>query len=322
MFGRTSIFDKILARNEFTEKPLVFIDVGASGGIHDKWKKFSKMSICLAFDPDDRDFCVDTNSHSEKRFWHRLYVFNRIVAETSAEKNFYLTSSPHCSSTLPPRTDCLRPWLFSPLFSIENTIKQQSVTLSDCLSNVDIGYVDWIKTDSQGTDLRIYASLPISIRNAIIVAEFEPGIIDAYLGEDKLSAIMSFMDDPRWWISELAIRGSARFDLGDLHIDGLRASASRLVRISPGWGGIQYMNTMALETPSVRSLLASWMFAFSEDQLGHCLFICKLGQDLYSDPIFAELTAYTVRSLNSVKRWALAMAAKLLRRAAGNIINY
>ncbi len=55
-------------------------------------------------------------------------------------------------------------------------------------------YIDGYKTDSQGTDLRIFNSLPKEIINKILLAEFEPGIIDAYQGEDKLHHLLAHME--------------------------------------------------------------------------------------------------------------------------------
>lgn len=69
--------------------------------------------------------------------------------------------------------------------------------MKDVLKSINIDYIDWFKTDTQGTDLRIFASLGDELINKILVAEFEPGIIDAYKGEDKLYKIMEFFDKKR-----------------------------------------------------------------------------------------------------------------------------
>ena len=55
---------------------------------------------------------------------------------------------------------------------------------ASALSKAGVDYVDWYKSDSQGTDMSIFDSLPKNISNKILAAEFEPGIIDAYQGED------------------------------------------------------------------------------------------------------------------------------------------
>ena len=53
------------------------------------------------------------------------------------------------------------------------------------MKELEIKSFDWFKTDSQGTDLRLFKSIGETLIPKIIVAEFEPGFINSYLGEDK-----------------------------------------------------------------------------------------------------------------------------------------
>ena len=48
------IIDQILRSEHFRDQPPVLIDIGASGGIHSKWKYIAKYSYCIAFDADDK----------------------------------------------------------------------------------------------------------------------------------------------------------------------------------------------------------------------------------------------------------------------------
>ena len=63
-----------------------------------------------------------------------------------------------------------------------------------------INKIDWFKTDSQGIDLRLFKSLNIEIQNKVIVAEFEPGIIDAYKNEDKLYRLVGYMSNQEFLV--------------------------------------------------------------------------------------------------------------------------
>ena len=66
--------------------------------------------------------------------------------------------------------------------------------LIDVLKELKIEKVDWFKTDSQGTDLRLFIDLEEEIRNKVLIAEFEPGMMDAYKGEDKFYKILESLD--------------------------------------------------------------------------------------------------------------------------------
>ena len=104
------LIDKVLNHQVFEEKPPVLIDIGASGTIHPAWNSIAKYSICIAFDADDRDFQVTEKNDCGYR---KLFKINRVVtADPIEEIDFYLTSSPYCSSGLEPDINALEPWAF------------------------------------------------------------------------------------------------------------------------------------------------------------------------------------------------------------------
>ncbi|MDH5645413.1 MAG: hypothetical protein OEZ01_05370, partial [Candidatus Heimdallarchaeota archaeon] len=173
-----------MSHSSLINRPPVLLDIGASGRLFSEWELIASYSICVAFDADTRDFSV---IESENKGWKKLFSLNRLVTDKTADKmEFYLTSSPHCSSSLPPNNEAIKQWAFSRLFDVEKIVQLPAIDLQSALSQIGIDYIDWYKTDSQGTDLRIYDSLHEIVKDNILTAEFEPGIIDAYLGEDKL----------------------------------------------------------------------------------------------------------------------------------------
>lgn len=204
------IIHTVLTTDFFTNQPPVLVDIGASGHINAKWKAINPYSVCIAFDADDREFNVTeaTNKHYKK-----LITFNRIVtAETSNEQaDFYLTSSPFCSSLLQPDEEKLACWAFRDLFKITRVAKLHTITLPNALSQTNINYIDWFKADTQGTDLRLLNSLPEQIQSSILTVELEPGILDAYKGEDKLYSVMQKMHNDLYWLSSMKIKGTQRF---------------------------------------------------------------------------------------------------------------
>lgn len=277
-------------------------------------------SICLAFDADDRDFQVDDSGKSE---WKRLIKLNRLVAEKSAEKvDFYLTKSAHCSSRLEPDLMALRPWAFSDLFEVERKISLPAVSLPQVLGEVGIGYIDWFKTDSQGTDLRILTSLPLALIDRMIVADFEPGILDAYHDEDKLFSLMAFMSTRPFFVSDLDVKGPQRIGRGTLSSLG---SADRkyigfLLKKSPGWVEISYLNTFDGAARSKRDTLLGWIFSSIKDQHGHALMLADKGMKDFGDSIFEECRRASVKRLrrrysNLAVRAAKGAVSRLLPKA-------
>jgi len=293
-----SIIHDVMTHSSLLSSPPVLVDIGASGTIHKKWNPIAKYAICIAFDADSRDFEI---CESEDKGWRRLYSLNRLVASEAAEEmDFYLTHSPHCSSSLAPDKEALKPWAFSPLFEVDNVVKLPSVDLQSALLKAGVDYIDGYKTDSQGTDLRIFNSLPTEIIDKMLIAEFEPGIIDAYKGEDKLHHLLAHMEKEPFWISKMEIKGSQRInhlDFKSLNYFQQRGIGSFL-KMAPGWCEISYLNKMEIGEMTLREYLLAWVFASLSSEHGFALFVSKKGFELFGENLLLILQKESRRKLS------------------------
>jgi FkbM family methyltransferase len=294
-----NITDKILNRPEFINDPPVLVDIGASGKIHSIWKKIARYSICIAFDADDREFGYVENAASGFR---KLYVYNCIVSDRESDKiDFYLTKSPYCSSTLEPDTAALKQWSFADKFLVEKNIRLNNITLSKVLDNLKIKKIDWFKTDSQGIDLRLFKSLSNEIQDKVIVAEFEPGFIDAYKSEDKLFNIVGYMSSKNFWLSDFITKGAEKLTREDLSGITNNNFIKKLIRFShrksPGWAEITYINSFS-NSHTIRDYLLGWVFSIIHKQYGFSLRLAEEGKRRFNDNIFDEMKH---RSLIKIK---------------------
>lgn len=291
------IIQTILTSSYFSAAPPVLIDIGASGEINAKWAAIAPYSVCLAFDADDREFHV---TEQVNKTYKRLITFNRIVTSgAEKEADFYLTASPFCSSLLPPEMEKLKPWVFSELFTVERVAKLPTITIEAALKQVNIQYVDWFKTDTQGTDLRLFTSLPAAIQDSILGAEFEPGIIDAYAGEDKLYRVMEEMNKRDFWLSSLDVKGVQRLRPG--YAAGINPFvAKRMLRKTPAWAEMTYLKQPV--PGSARQLLLLYVFALLEGQFGFALEITDVAVTRFSDVLFRDCRTEALRLLAIEKR--------------------
>lgn len=306
------IIDKILCKKEFQDKPPVLIDIGAAGRLPEIWKDIGKHSVCIAFDADDREMGY---VERESKNYKKLYVYPRILINTSdSEAEFYLTKSPHCSSLLRPLNQELTQWAFADLFAIDKRVSLKAINLQTVLQELDLDRVDWFKTDSQGTDLRLFKSLGDAIIQKVLVADFEPGIIDAYEGEDKLWQLMSFMERSGFWMSDINIKGSQRIRADILKDFNKfeRRYISQFIKTSPGWGEATYINNFNQDVHfSKRDLLLGWVFSSIKQQHGFALQIANEGYNQFCDAIFLELRTHTMQR---VKRSYIWLPAYFIRR--------
>lgn len=295
-----NIIDEILNRPEFVSNPPVLVDIGASGKIHSKWEKIAKYSVCIAFDADDREFGYVENVAGG---FKKLFIYNCIVSDKESEKiKFYLTRSPYCSSTLEPDLTSLNDWSFADKFNVEKNINLNNITLSKVLENLKINNIDWFKTDSQGIDLRLFKSLSNAIQDSVIIAEFEPGFIDAYKSEDKLFDVVSYMSSGNFWLSDFVTKGSELLTRNDLSAITNNNFLKKLIqfshRKSPGWAEITYINSFK-NNPPIRNYLLGWVFSIIHQQYGFSLKLAREGMQKFNDKIFDDMKQYSVRKIRN-----------------------
>ena len=288
------IVQKILESDVLKNQPPVLIDIGASGEINTKWKLIAPYSVCIAFDADDRDFSV---SEEANKGYRKLITFNRIVSvQPSRNENFYLTASPYCSSLLRPDKESLKKWAFAGLFEVVKETSLPAITIQEALDQVGITYVDWLKSDTQGTDLRLFTTLPSRLAADLLALEFEPGIMDAYQGEDKLHAVMQAMDKGDYWLSSMQVKGTQR-----ICASYKKEVGKRSIRNSPCWAEVTYLRHPFKEATE-RQLLLLFVCAIIEEQYGFAVEVADFGLATFNASLFSECREAVFEKLRR-ERW-------------------
>ncbi len=290
------LINNIFSSQYFLNRPPVLIDIGASGEIHPEWKLIAKHSICIAFDADTRDF----NNSETNSGYKKLILVNAIVSDKNDKTtSFYLTTSPHCSSSLPPISEELKHWSFADYFNLEKTIELKNVSLSEVLKENNIEYVDWYKTDSQGIDLRLFKAISLNTQKNILVAEFEPGFIDAYKGEDKISGLLPYMETLPFWMSDCQVKGSQRIDKNTLSKYKL-ASDKLNLKNSACWAEFSYINTCE-HISAERDLLLTIIFSCIKNQYGFALDVLTKLENKIEKNLFTQIEKFILNELTLVK---------------------
>lgn len=287
----------VMAAPCFRAEPPVLVDLGASGALHPDWEILAPYSICLGFDADERDFSKKIADSAFKT----LHLVNKIVtSQDSASIGFYLTRSPHCSSSLLPRPDLLQDWRFAPFFEVEKQIELPAVKLGAVLAELGIQKIDWYKTDTQGTDLRIFQSLPRHIQETMLLVEFEPGIIDAYQSEDKLRHILEFMEGMPFWPMSLQARGTQRISQKALTANQIQADQRLSCTNAACWAEVEYFHDFKVQR-SDRDILLAWLMLTLKNQHSFALELIS-GQHTIEASMTAALTEASRKALTSPGR--------------------
>ncbi len=297
-----NICNIILNSPDLISSPPILVDIGASGQLHKKWKLIAKYSICIAFDADEREFGFIEKEQSN---FKKLFVYNCIVSdENKSDQLFYLTKSPYCSSILKPDLNNLANYSYADIFQTVNTSKLKTISISTALNEINIKQVDWFKTDSQGLDLRLFKNLNDDIRKKIIVAEFEPGLIDAYEKEDKLYSLLEYLQNKDFWISDFIVKGVPRISSKLFNSIYSNERLSKLLSLSlkasPGWAELTMINSFNNKNDfTKREYLLGCLFSMIEKQSGFAYELSLKGFEKFDDPIFKDLSKKSLMMMKS-----------------------
>lgn len=311
------LWDRIFDETELRDAPPVLVDVGAAGGVAPIWRSIAKYSIGVGFEPDARDAAKLRAANSPFKRWVFCEGLVAPSVADGAQKKFFLTRSPHCSSLLKPRHDLLQDWTFADYFIEERTGVVPAVTLQAGLAANGLRGVDWLKCDTQGLDLSIFLSLPADWRRRTLAVEFEPGFIDAYEGEDKLWQTLQAMEAEPFWLCDLQAgcypRGNPAA-LAEILGERMVKWLPRIATGAPVYANLRYLRRLdgavapgsgaaerATERLDRRALLLGWVFADLLGQHTHGLLVAREGAERFGGGLFDEMREASRRRL----RWAM-----------------
>lgn len=285
--SNSPIFNDLLTELEIHP---VLIDIGSSGAPPEIWQPIAPHSVYVGFDPDLREI----HEVPDGRFHKAITVNEAVTSEAgSDELRFYLTKSPYCSSTLKPDLESLSNFLFSDLFIVERETTVRAATLDSILDRLSLDRIDWLKTDSQGTDLRIFNSIRDEVRSRVLAIDIEPGLVDGYVGEDLFVDVHGDLARNGFWLSDLNVCSALRMSKSALHeaTSALRqldqSFVEKNLKKTPAWCEARYLRTiksLAEGAYERRDYVLLWIFAILDNQFGFALDLVieyerRFGQD-------------------------------------------
>jgi hypothetical protein len=286
----------------------VLIDIGSSGEPPLIWQNIARHSIYVGFDPDLREIYEVPDG----RFHQAIMVNEAVTSDSeSSESLFYLTRSPYCSSTLRPDLESLSNFLFSDLFIVERETTVRAATLDSVLERLSLSRIDWLKTDSQGIDLRLFNSLKDETRTRVLAVDVEPGLVHGYVGEDLFVDVHRDLTANGFWLSDLNVCGALRMRQraldtalsADRKLD--QAFVEGHLKKTPAWCEARYLRTiesLANDRFESRDFALLWTFAILDSQLGFALDLTLAYDERFGSDDISQLMKDETVSLMRLSR--------------------
>ncbi len=168
--------------------PLVVVDIGARGGSMEELENLVPHIQYYGFDADEEE-CRRINSTHKPNF-HSHCMLPFFVGKDSEELDFYIYKDPGSSSKFLPNQRYGR--LFGEHYKVVKKIKVNSKRLDDVIADRQIPAPDFIKLDTQGTELEILAA-SLTTLNKTLLVESEIELVEIYDGQPLLPEFLRFM---------------------------------------------------------------------------------------------------------------------------------
>ena len=148
--------------NSIIKTPLCIVDIGASGGISPRWAKLTSNYKTILFEPHLEAFKKLNSAVSDNQV-----VLNSGLSDRSGNVDFYLCKKQMVSSMFIPDFPFINKFFDPERYNIVKTCKILTDTLDSQLLKNNIGNVDFIKVDTQGSELLILKGGENTLKNVI-----------------------------------------------------------------------------------------------------------------------------------------------------------
>jgi len=176
--------------NEFLESnPIIVVDVGARDGFLGEIEDLKSYINYIGFDADT-DECARINANTPPGF-NNFRVLPHFIGSGDEAHEFYIYNSPGDSSRFTPCQSFTRK--FNPRFGIAKAVNVRPISLSSALQQEGIDQVDFLKLDTQGSELEILKSAKHNL-DGLLLIESEVEITQMYEGQPLIGEFLNFMN--------------------------------------------------------------------------------------------------------------------------------
>ena len=170
--------------------PIVVFDIGARGGVLGEIESLKKYIDYYGFDADE-DECNRLNASLNVDF-NKFSMLPFFVGKEGESEEFNIYNNPGESSKFSPSSKFVRD--YNSGLGIRNTINVESVSLDKIVKDLGIRCIDFIKLDTQGSELEILKSSKSSL-NKMLMVESEVEITEMYEGQPLIGEFINSMHE-------------------------------------------------------------------------------------------------------------------------------
>ena len=186
-----------IPKNLLKDNPITILDLGAAGGIHKRWNSYKTVIRSILFEANKEEYMKLISNKQESTI-----VINSVLADKCKMVNFNICEKQQVSSTYVPNVSLLKMYEESERFKINKTIRMEANSINNLLPDNGIKEVDFIKIDTQGSELDILKGATNYFEN-LIGLEVEIEFVELYLDQPLFPEVHSFIESKGFSLIDL-----------------------------------------------------------------------------------------------------------------------
>jgi FkbM family methyltransferase len=173
----------------YERHPLVLVDVGARGGLRDHWIPAKRHLRLIGFEPDDREY---QNLVREAEAQHgAVTFFDQALHDRRGPVRLRVTRNPALTSFFEPNRAFIDAFPEADRFDIVSEVEVQAGPLDDLFDAHHINDVDFLKVDTQGSELSIIRGASRILAGSGVGVEVEAEFTPLYKGQPLFADVDS-----------------------------------------------------------------------------------------------------------------------------------
>ena len=160
---RPRLTEHLIKKNAFSKNPLLVVDIGARGGPESHWLHYKNQIQVLAFEPDERE-CEALNRRSSPI---SVSYYPRALHKDEGTKEFYEMSA-QGSSFYRANQEFVKRFPDKVNLTVKGKRSIGTTTLDSFLEKNNFSYADFIKVDTEGSELDILQGSKDALKKSVL----------------------------------------------------------------------------------------------------------------------------------------------------------
>jgi len=200
---------RLIEEKSFENDPLVVVDVGARKGFEKHWNYYGDQINLIGFEPNEDSYkeCVEKKSNAQTSYYP--YALDRI----KGEKDFYITSYLSACGFYKPDKKMVKRFGSEDIFNVTEITKVSTIDLDSFCEEYNIQNVDFIKLDTEGSELDILKGAEKTLKNSVLGISVEVEFIKMYIDQPLFSDLDLYLRSLNYELYDLDLSRKTRRSL-------------------------------------------------------------------------------------------------------------